>query len=248
MKRRYMIVLPSVVLVLGLVGLASAQTADEVVEKHLAALGGRDALGKLKTRKLTGSVTISTPGGDFSGPVETYIKAPNKSRLYMRLDLSSVGAGELVIDQRFDGTTGYMMNSMQGNTEITGNQLDNLRNNVFPSTLLSYKEAGTKVEVLPKEQIDGKDAIVLLATPKAGSVVKTFLDAETYLPVKTVTTVDIPEAGGAIEQTTEFSDYREVDGMKVPFLLKLHNVAQAFTITVTKIEHNVPIEDSIFIR
>jgi outer membrane lipoprotein-sorting protein len=248
MKRHRMILLPALALLVGFTARASAQTADEIVEKHLTALGGREALGKLKSRAVTGTVTISSPAGDFSGPIESYFKAPNKSRTHMKVDLSSVGAGEVEIDQRFDGSTGFMLNTMQGNSEITGNQLDNLRNNVFPSSLLNYKAAGTKVEVLPKEKVDGKDAIILLITPKTGSPVKMSLDAESYLPVRTVTTIDMPQMGGAVEQTAEFSDYRDVDGVKVAFLLRLSNMAQSIAVRVAKVEHNTALDDAMFIR
>src|SRR6185295_981201 len=78
---------------------ASAQTADEVVEKYLAAIGGREALGKLKSRSMTGTITVSTPGGEVSGPVEIVNQAPNKSRLLIKLDLSAVGAGQMTFDQ-----------------------------------------------------------------------------------------------------------------------------------------------------
>jgi outer membrane lipoprotein-sorting protein len=248
MKRHRMILLSALALLVGFTARASAQTADEIVEKHLTALGGREALGKLKSRAVTGTVTISSPAGDFSGPIESYFKAPNKSRTHMKVDLSSVGAGELEIDQRFDGTTGFMINTMQGNSEITGNQLDNLRNNVFPSSLLNYKAAGTKVEVLPKEKVDGKDAVILLITPKTGSPVRMSLDAESYLPIRTVTTIDMPQIGGPVEQTAEFSDYRDVDGVKVAFMLRLSNMAQSIAVRVAKVEHNTALDDAMFIR
>lgn len=51
---------------------AAVQTADEIVEKHLAAMGGRAALGKLTTRKGVGTVTVATAGGNFSGSVEGF--------------------------------------------------------------------------------------------------------------------------------------------------------------------------------
>jgi len=248
MKRTFISFLQATFLVLGLGEIASAQTADEVVEKHLTAMGGREALGKLTSRKIVGTITVSTPQGDISGPLEAYAKAPNKSRTYLKLDLSSVGQGEVVVDQRCDGTTGYMINSIQGNSEMTGNQLENMRNGIFPSPLLKYKEAGIKIEVLPKEKVGDKDAIVLLITPKAGSAARQFLDAETYLPIKTVMKLDIPQMGGEIEQTTEFSDLREVDGVKVPFQMKITNPAQTLIIKVNKVEHNTAIEDSMFVK
>jgi hypothetical protein len=248
MKRIYISFLQATFLILGLAEIASAQTADEVVEKHLTAMGGREALGKLTSRTMVGTITVSTPQGDISGPFEAYAKAPNKSRTYIKLDLSSFGQGEIAVDQRFDGTTGYMINTIQGNSEITGNQLENMRNGVFPSPLLKYKEAGMKIEVLPKEKIGDKDAIVLLITPKAGSAARQFLDAESYLPIKMVMKVDIPQMGGEIEQTTEFSDFREVDGLKIPFQMKITNPAQTLIIKANKVEHNTAIEDSNFAK
>lgn len=246
-KQCLMFVLP-VLLVPVLMGTASAQTADEVVEKHLAAVGGREALGKLVSRKSTGTVSLSTQGGDIPGSIEIYAKAPNKSRAYMKFDLSAMGGGEMTLDQRFDGTTGFTLNSMQGESQITGNQLDNMRNASFPSALLTYKETGIKIELLPKEKLGDKDAIVLLMTPKTGSAVRMFLDPETYLVARTVTKINSPQMGGDIEQTVELSDYRAVDGVKVPFQVVNSNPMQSLTIRLSKVEHNGALDDSMFVK
>src|SRR5262245_23589479 len=118
-------------LFLGLAHGAWAQTADEVIEKHLAALGGRSALEKLKSRSIKGTITATTPAGDVSGPIETLNQAPNKSRTYVQLDLTAVGFGKIVQDQRFDGTSGYAIDSLQGNRDITGDPLEALKNATF---------------------------------------------------------------------------------------------------------------------
>lgn len=229
-------------------GSVGAQTADDVVEKHLAAVGGREALGKLTSRHAKGTVTVSTPGGDISGPIEAFTKAPNKTRVSMKLDLSSMGGGQLLIEQRFDGTNGYVLNSMQGDSEITGNQLENMRNAAFPNVLLHYKDAGMKVELVPNQELAGKNAIVLLLTPKSGSTVRMFLDPETYLVARTVSTVDSPQTGGPIEQTSDLSDYRTVDGVKVAFHIANSNPMQSVKLAFTSIEHNVPIDDATFAK
>jgi outer membrane lipoprotein-sorting protein len=227
---------------------AHAQTADEVVEKHLAALGGRAALAKLENRVATGSVTITTQGINLSGPVELYVKAPNKSRSLIKLDLTQFGAGEMVIDQRCDGKTAYAANSVQGDREITGNQLENLLNASFPSSLLNYKDAGAKVELAGKEQVGDRTAYVLVYTPKAGSVAREFIDAETYLMLRSVQKIDVAELGGEIEQTSDMSDYRDVGGYKVPFSITTVNPAQTVKISLANVEHNKPIDDAMFSR
>jgi hypothetical protein len=225
---------------------ALAQTADEVVEKHLAAIGGREALGKVTSRITSGSITLSTPGGDVSGPVESYAKAPNKSRALIKVDLSSFGAGQLVVDQRFDGTAGYILDSLNGNRDITGNQLDVMRAGFFPTPLLKYKESGAKMELTGKEKVGSRDVHVLQVTLAAGPTIKHFIDAEDFTLLKIVTTLNVPQLGGAIDQTVEFSDYREVDGIKIPYKSMASNPAQTFTITVTKVEHNTDIDDKSF--
>ncbi len=245
-KRGLSVVL-SILLVAAVAGLASAQTADEVVEKVLTASGGREALGKLTSRHAAGTVSISTPGGEIPGVVDIFAKAPNKMRVSMKLDLTAMGASEMVIEQRFDGTAGYTLNSMQGDAEITGEQLENMRNSTFPSPLLRYKDAGTKVELAPGEKLAGKDVVVLLVTPKTGSAVRMFLDPETYLVTRTVATVASPQGGsGPIEQTTDLSDYRAVDGVKVAFRVATSNPMQAVTLAFKSVEHNVPMDDAMF--
>jgi outer membrane lipoprotein-sorting protein len=228
-------------------GSAFAQTLDDVIEKHIAAIGGRDALGKLTSRHSTGTVTVATPAGDLSGPFESFAKKPNKTRAHMTIDASAVGGGSVEIDQRFDGTSGTILNSMTGDTDMPASQADNLRNQLFPTILLTYKEAGVKAELQPREDVSGKKAFVLLFTPKSGSPVRMFLDPDTYLLMKTITSITTPEMG-TLEQTSQLSDYRTVDGVKVPFQIANSNAAQSITIKLTKVEHNVPIDDAMFKR
>lgn len=235
----------AVVLVLAWAQASSAQTADEVIEKSIAAMGGRAAMEKIKTRSMTGAIALSTPAGDIPGTIEIQNAVPNKTRTLLKADLSAFGAGQLEVDQRFDGSTGYVYDSMQGDRPIGGNQLDNLKSNAFPHTFLNYKAAGTSVKLTGKEKVGTRDAFVLLFEPSTGSAVKQFVDAESYLPVRTMLTVDLPQAG-AVEQTAEASDFREVDGVKVPFKLQVSSSVQNFTITFSKIENNVTIDDKLF--
>ena len=225
-----------------------AQTADEVIEKHVAALGGREALGKLESRVATGTVSVSIQGIDVVGPIESYVKAPNKTRTYFRLDLTQFGAAEMAVDQRCDGKTAFVSDSLRGDREITGGQLQAMLNATFPTPLLKYKDAGAKVELVGKEKIGTRDVYVLRYTPKAGSATLQSIDAETYLLVRTATKVDVPEAGGALEQTHDLSDYREVDGVKVAFTVRIVNPLQSLTITMAKVEHNKPIDEAMFSR
>lgn len=245
MKKASMLVALTI-LVLFRSPIARAQTADEIIEKHIAASGGRAALAKITSRVATGTISLTTPGGDVAGTIEIDGKAPNKTRTLIRVDLSQFGLGQIVQDQRFDGTAGFALDSMNGNRDITGDQLEIAKFGRFPSPFTDYKAAGVKLELLGKEKVGAGDAYVLKVTPPAGPSPRVFIDAESYLIVKTVITLNVPQLGTDVEQTVETSDYRDVDGVKVAFHTRSVNSLQAVTITFTKVEQNTAIDDAIF--
>jgi outer membrane lipoprotein-sorting protein len=231
---------------LSLAQTAIAQTADEVIEKHLAALGGRAALAKLKSRSMKGTISLTTPAGELSGAIEVLNQEPNKARTFVQLDLSAIGAGQMIQDQRFDGTTGYIIDSLQGNRDITGQQLETMKNGTFPHPLLNYKDAGTTVELGGKEKLGEREAYVLVIKFKSGTTTRQYIDSQSYLPIKQVVKIDVPQLGTEIEQTTELSDFRDVDGVKVPFLAKTTSAIQTLTVRVSQVQHNIQIDQALF--
>jgi outer membrane lipoprotein-sorting protein len=236
-----------VVLLMGQTAWAQ-QSATDVLERSLTALGGRAAHSKLQSRSATGTIALTTPAGDIAGTLELLNAAPNKTRMLLKADLTALGAGELVVDQRFDGNVGYVLDSLQGNREITGNQLDNMKNSSFPHPFMDFKDRGTSAQLAGKESVGGRDAYVVVFDPASGSQVRNYIDAETYLPIKTVMKVDIPQLGQEVEQTTEFFDYKEVDGVKIPFRIKTSSSIQSITITLTAVNHNVKVDDALFVK
>ena len=232
-------------LFLGCVQFAAAQTADDIIEKDLAALGGRTALSNLRSRSMKGTITGSS---GLTGPVEILNEVPNKSRTFVQLDLSGLGLGtnKFVQDKRFDGTSGYVIDTMQGNRDITGEELDAMKNAQFPSPLLNYKGIGTTVELAGKEKVGDRDAYVLIGKPKAGPVIRYYIDAETYLPIRSVMKIMVSQLGTEVEQTTETSDFREVDSVKVPFRIKTTSSLQTVLVTITQVEQNKQIDQSLF--
>jgi outer membrane lipoprotein-sorting protein len=241
------------VAVLGVLTLLSAtpvlaQTADEIIEKHLAAVGGRATLSTVSSRVATGSIALTTPVGELKGTVEVYNKKPNKQRTLVKIDASAFGGTEIINDQRFDGTTGYVIDSFNGNRDITGEQLEAMKNGSFPNPLLTYKANGTTATLGNREKVGTSDAYVIQLTPKSGPGLKAFIDAETFMLVRTMISVNVPQLGGPIEQTSEFSDFRDVDGIKIPHATKTSNPVQTITATVTAVKHNVEIDDSSFVK
>jgi hypothetical protein len=222
---------------------------DEVVERHLAAVGGRASLEKVTSRVLTGTITLPTPAGDLSGPIEVSSAMPNKERTLISLDLTALGAGKITVDRRLDGESGYVIDPLLGNRDITGLELENMRNEAagFRNPFLAYKQAGTSLTLQGKEKVGDRDTYVLIAKPRSGSTVRVHIDAESFLVLKSISTAEATQVG-QFEQTIELLDYRDVDGVKLPFHIKATSPVQSFNIVVTKVEHNVTLAPSIFAK
>jgi len=67
-----------IAILLGGAGATAAQSADEIIEKSIAAMGGRAAFDKITSRLMTGKASISTPQGDIPATFEQLLAAPNK--------------------------------------------------------------------------------------------------------------------------------------------------------------------------
>jgi hypothetical protein len=236
-----------VLFVLALAQSAAAQTADEVIEKSIAAMGGRAAMEKIKSRQMTGTLTLQTPAGDIPGTIEVLNAVPNKARTVIKADLSSFGAGALVVDQRFDGTAGYVLDTLQGNREITGSQLEGMKANSFPHPFLNYKALGMTATVSGKGKVGDREAIILTMQPTTGTPVKQYVDAETFMPLRTVITASIPQVGD-VEQNADPSDFRVLDGVKVPYKVSISSSVQGLTMAFSKVEHNVPVDEKLFVK
>jgi len=225
-----------------------AQTADEIIEKHLAATGGRAVLSKVTSRVSSGTITLTTPVGDLKGTIELSQKKPNKTRTLIKIDATALGGGQIVSDQRFDGTSGYVIDSFQGNRDITGDQLEAMKSGSFPTPFLNYKETGMTAVLGNREKVDTHDAYVVQLTPKAGPGVKAFFDTESSMLVRTIITINVPQLGGPIDQVVDYSDFRDVDGVKIPYMTKSANPVQTVVATITDVKQNTEIDESLFAK
>jgi outer membrane lipoprotein-sorting protein len=234
MTRRVLTVFP-VLALLALAAPAAAQTVDELVAKNVQAKGGRDKLRAGQTIKQTGRLTMQ--GLEFTQTI--YAKRPNLIRQELFMN------GQLVV-MAFDGRTPWMINPMLGAVTpiaMSGPSADMIRDqSSFDGPLIDYKDKGYLVEVVGLETLGDRKVHHLKLTDKNRQVQHCYLDADTGLEAKLVSQ---NEMGQTFEQ--ELSDYRDVEGVKIPFSIRMlsNGVAQG-QIVVEKVEFNVKIDDMIF--
>ncbi|MBI3405358.1 MAG: hypothetical protein HY046_07850 [Acidobacteria bacterium] len=222
---------------------ASAQTApamptvDQVIEKYVTALGGKAAMEKINSRVAKG--TFEAPEQGATGTVEFITKAPDK--LSVNIDVDGFG----LVRQAFNGTIGWDDNPQAGFRELSGSELAGRKRGADFYGALHFKQTYTKLTLTGKGKSGTKDAFVVEADPGDGKLTKFYFDVTSGLLLQSSTERDSP-AGGTVTVDTILDDYRDVEGVKVPFLRKQISPVFSSTIKFTEIKVNVAVDDARF--
>jgi outer membrane lipoprotein-sorting protein len=218
-----------------------AQTPDEVINAYLKARGGLDKVKAVKTERVTATVTLQ-PGADA---VLTYER---KRPLKMHMEITLNGESFIRV---YDGkSAGWVYNPFTPKAAVVAMTPEEIRGAAEESDLdgpfVDYKGKGNQLEFLGTEDLDGKPARKLKLTAKSGEVSYCFFDARTGLIAKIQSTRKIKNED--VPWETTFSDFREVEGLRYPFLVESGAVGsdQVQRIAASKIEINLPLEDSRF--
>ena len=196
-----------------------------------------DQLATVTSIKITGKV--STMGMEL--PMTMFMKNPNKVKV-----ITSVSGQDIV--QVFDGEKGYMINPMMGSSdpvELTGDQLNQVQNNnAFSNEILNYFKNG-KLTLEGEENVNDKPAFKLKAETEGRGPVYMFVDKDSFLLVKTTTTVD--QMGTTMNVESDMTDYVDINGVVMPKKTTTSaNGMEAAVVTFDTIEVNIPMEDSVF--
>lgn len=218
---------------------ASAQTVDEVLNKHVEARGGIEKIRALKALKMTGTAMV---GPGLQAPFTLIVKRPNS----MHMELSIQGKSLI---QATDGSTPWMINPFAGSSDPEAMSAEDAKDVEqqadFDGPLVDHKAKGNAIEFLGKEDFEGTFVYKLKVTLKGGDVQYVYLDATSYLQLKE-TTKRVRD-GKEAEFESLSSNYKAVDGVQFPFSLETKaNGQPQFSLTLTSIEANKPVDDAIF--
>ena len=137
--------------------------------------------------------------------------------------------------------------TQQGVRELTGQQLADLKLSMQLFRNLRMKEQYSRLRVIGKEKIDDRDTYVLIGTTTDNRRERLSFDAESGLLLRRVTYMQT--VVGIIPEQTDFEDYRDVEGVKLPFTIRVASVDAGnpyITRKLTEIKLNVPVDDSKF--
>lgn len=217
---------------------ATLPSPDKILDKYLEASGGRVAWQKLNSRESKGVVDV--PAMNTSGAVEIYEKAPSK----VLVTITIAGA---VFTQGYDGKVGWSNDPQNGLREQTGDELAETRRDADFYHPLDMHNLYSAFKVTGTEDVGGHSAYVLEATPaEGGEPDKLYFATDTGLLVRGISQHHSPEGVTQIQE--DFSDYRAVDGITVPFQVHQTNGEMDFSIRIDEMHHNIAIDDSKFAK
>lgn len=212
--------------------IVKAQTADEIIESHINALGGAEKIATIQTVSMVGSINVQ--GLDVS----VIVTASNGKG--SRTDIAVPGMGEGF--QIYTPTKAWSFMPFQGQTSVEelpeDKQKDGLAQLDVQGLLLNYKEKGSKVELLGKEMYDGDECYKLKVETSYGKSTTYFINSKTYYRVKSISA---GPTGADVE--TVFSNFKKTEqGFVFPFSQSNPNG----TLEFSSIEVNKPVDEKIF--
>jgi hypothetical protein len=170
-------------------------------------------------------------------PEEVYSKAPNKL-------LTVTSYPNLVFRTGFNGTEGWSR-SNQGGRELGEEMSAQLRREAEFYRETRLKEVYPKMAVLGRAEVGGREAYMVEATPAGGGgPEKLFFDVQTGLLVRKYS--EARTVLGQFPTQTDYEDYREVEGVRIPFTIRWSIPGRTWGRKITEVRQNVPLEDAQF--
>ncbi len=195
-------------------------SVDSIFEKYLESSGGRAAFEKLASRVSTGTVEITALG--ITGTAELSEQAPGRSN--MQIDAPGLG----ILQSTFDGSRAWLQDPLQGFIRFTGLGLDLAKAAAVFNKQTKLKELYPNAVLVGKEKLNGKDAYVVRM-----GFERWYFDVGSGLLLR--------------KGSSYFEDYREVDGIKLPFKMRDDIFSgTGIVFQFTDVKHNVKIDESKF--
>jgi hypothetical protein len=212
-----------------------AITADDIVAKYVAAVGGADAMKKITSRIEKGKILAN--GGEM--PIEVITKAPNR-----RISITANPNGHSIT--AFDGTVGWLGTEGRSAREMSAAESWAAGLDAEFSLATRLKEIFPQLRRGRPEEIAGVMCESLTATAPGHPQVRLWFDQKSGLLTRLVRLADTPV--GRNPTQIDYADYREVDGVKIPYRWTLSRPNGRFTIQIAEVQDNAPVEDARFAK
>jgi Photosynthetic reaction centre cytochrome C subunit len=210
-------------------------TVEQVYEKYVAAVGGQDAISKFETQVVEGKRDASQ---GRSWPFKATSKGPDKFLIVVQVPKQGT------FSQALDGASGWV-SSPRTTRAMTPKELDDMK---FAASLfgpVKFRPAATMRSV-GRRKMGDRDVYVVIDRPAPGVSLRYFFDAQTWLLLRITTLTET--VLNPLPEQVDFEDYRDADGIKIPYVTRVSSIDtyDSYTSTTTEFRHGVAVQDKIF--
>ncbi len=217
---------------------------DELIAKTIEAAGGESNWKKITSRVTVADMDAIHQG--VKGSATSYAKFPNKSAS----ETVFTAVGKVIGKgwEFFDGTKGETEYTFFPVEKYSGKQLEDARLNSDFYSLLDWKTNYKTVEVKGIEKVGDEECYAVEFTPEKGTKVTEYYSTKSFLMLKRKGVSASSTSENTQPYTIVFSDYRGIDGIKLPFKSINTTPGMGDIIMIVKsVKHNVKIDDKMFV-
>ncbi len=237
-----------------------AQSAQKIVDEYVHAEGGAKALAKIQTASIAGNLVDDSTGQ--SGTYSLITKAPDK--FY----------SEIIIEphrliEAYNGKSAWGQDAAGKNTSGQDTSADSFSDSAgaphtltgavateweaagryLNSRLADAKKSKFGLQLIGTEDVGGRKAyhVRVALSPRVSR--ELFFDAQTHLLIRETipaTAQQQPGSKNAVAEEFDYADYRRIEGVEAPYRITIRRAGRSYTVSVSRIEWNAPVNDSVF--
>ena len=212
------------------------QKAAEILDKYIEVTGGKKAYEKIDNRYAVG--TMEMPGMGITFSFETWAARPDKSYQLGK----SAAVGEM--ESGSDGETFWESSMMTGPRIYEGGELDQQKLLMRFDKYAYWREVFDSAVYVGEDSVDGALCDMIIVTAWNGKEETLYFDRNTNLLTRVSAVIE--SQMGNVPLDSYFEEYREVDGIIIPFVNRQEYMGIKVATILDSVAHNVEIADSVF--
>ena len=222
---------------------ATTITTDELMQQSIDAIGGEANWRKITTRYTEANVDLENQG--IQGRSISWAKAPDRGATSMTM----TALGKTIASgwEYYDGKGGQEIYTFAPAETYTGKRLDDAALSATFYSQLEWKTLFKKVTIRDKAKVGDEECYVVDFEPNKGNNFTDYYSTKTFLLRKRIGVTSSSTSEQKTAYSATFDDYRNVDGIMLPFKMTSFNAGTGNVVTVvTMYKHNLPMDDKLF--
>jgi hypothetical protein len=214
---------------------SSGPSGEQLLDKYIQSAGGAAAIDKVTSRVMKGEIDF----GGRSLPIDIYSKEPD-----MRISFTHMSEGDSVT--AFNGHEGWLGTPGRPLREMHGSDLDGASMDADLHLATHLKQMFTDMRVRGTDKVGDHDAYVVAGRREGKPPVILYFDQQSGMLVRLLRFGET--ALGRMPTQIDYADYRDSGGVKIPYRWTLARPSGRFTIQLSDVKENVPVDDAKFVK